>query len=408
MTMWLMAVRLALLSLSRNKLRATLTVLGILIGIAAVVTMTALGDGAKASIQGQMSALGVNLLWVQPGSNTSGGVRGAAGSRATLTEDDGDAIAREIASVQSVAPVLTVSAQLVVGASNVATRVTGSTPDYFRVRDWGVSAGRLFDDADVRSASKVCVIGETVRGYLFGTADPVGRVVRIGRLPCTVIGLLTAKGQGSFGQDYDDTVVMPVTSVRGRLKGSGGREVDQLMVSVRDQALMHTAEDQLSELLRQRHRIAGDQEDDFYVRNLQDLMNTLEQTRSTLSTLLLSIAAIALLVGGIGVMNIMLVSVTERTREIGIRLAVGATAGDILAQFLVEAVTLSLIGGAAGLLMGYGAGVALGRAMQWSVAFSPSAAVVAFATSAGIGVVFGFFPARRAARMDPIAALRHE
>ncbi len=408
MSMWLMAFRLALLSLGRNKLRATLTVLGILIGVAAVVAMTALGDGAKASIEGQLGALGVNLLWVYPGANTQGGARGEAGSRATLTEDDANAIAREVDAVQSVAPVLSASAQLVVGANNVATRVTGSTPEFFRVRDWGVSAGRIFEDSDLRSSAKVCVIGQTVRTNLFGEADPVGRVVRIGRLPCTVIGLLTPKGQGSFGQDYDDTVVMPLTSVRGRLRGSAGREVDQIMVSVRDAALMDTAQQSLTSLLRQRHRIANDQEDDFFVRNLQDLMSTLEQTRSTLSTLLMSIAAIALLVGGIGVMNIMLVSVTERTREIGIRLAVGARSSDILAQFLVEAVTLSLIGGAVGLAVGYGAGVMLGRTMQWAVAFSPTAALIAFGTSAGIGVVFGFFPARRAAKMDPITALRHE
>ncbi len=408
MGMWWMAFRLALRSLTRNKLRAALTVLGILIGVAAVVAMTALGDGASASIQNQMGALGVNLLWVFPGQSTSSGVRGEMGSRPTLSEDDAEAIARELFTVQAVAPVITASAQLVVGARNYATRVTGSTPDYLRVRAWPVARGAAFTDADLRLAARTCMIGETVRRALFDQADPIGQTVRIGRMPCTVVALLAPKGQGSFGQDYDDTVVMPITAVRARLRHTPGREVDQIMVSVREQDLMTRAQDQLTALLRQRHRTPEADENDFMVRNLQDLMATLERTRSTLSTLLLAIACIALLVGGIGVMNIMLVSVSERTREIGIRLAIGARSADILAQFLVEAVTLSTIGGVAGLALGVGAGTVLGRAMEWNVRFSPTAAVIAFATSGGIGVVFGFFPARRAAQLDPITALRHE
>ena len=408
MGMWWMAFRLALRSLTRNKLRAGLTVLGILIGVAAVVAMTALGDGASASIQNQMGALGVNLLWVFPGSNTSSGVRGEVGSRPTLSEDDADAIARELFTVQAVAPVITASAQVVLGARNYATRVTGSTPDYLRVRAWALSRGSPFTEADLRLAARTCMIGETVRKALFDQGDPIGQTIRIGRMPCTVVALLAPKGQGSFGQDYDDTIVMPITAVRARLRHTPGREVDQIMVSVREQDLMARAQEQLTALLRQRHRVAEGDENDFMVRNLQDLMATLERTRSTLSTLLLAIACIALLVGGIGVMNIMLVSVSERTREIGIRLAIGARSADILAQFLVEAVTLSTIGGVAGLALGVGAGTLLGRAMEWSVRFSPTAAVIAFATSGGIGVVFGFFPARRAAQLDPITALRHE
>ena len=408
MGMWWMAFRLALRSLTRNKLRAGLTVLGILIGVAAVVAMTALGDGASASIQNQMGALGVNLLWVFPGSNTSSGVRGEVGSRPTLSEDDADAIARELFTVQAVAPVITASAQVVLGARNYATRVTGSTPDYLRVRAWALSRGSPFTEADLRLAARTCMIGETVRKALFDQGDPIGQTVRIGRMPCTVVALLAPKGQGSFGQDYDDTIVMPITAVRARLRHTPGREVDQIMVSVREQDLMARAQEQLTALLRQRHRVADGDENDFMVRNLQDLMATLERTRSTLSTLLLAIACIALLVGGIGVMNIMLVSVSERPREIGIRLAIGARSADILAQFLVEAVTLSTIGGVAGLALGVGAGTLLGRAMEWSVRFSPTAAVIAFATSGGIGVVFGFFPARRAAQLDPITALRHE
>ncbi len=260
----------------------------------------------------------------------------------------------------------------------------------------------------MRGAAKSCIIGETVRLALFDDEDPLGRTIRLGKLPCTVIGVLAIKGQGSFGQDYDDTVLMPITTVRARMRGSAARDVQNLVVSVRAPELMQRAQAQITALLRQRHHLQSNEEDDFMIRNLQDIMATMEQTRSTLATLLLSIAAIALLVGGIGVMNIMLVSVTERTREIGIRLAIGARSGDILAQFLVEAVVLSVIGGAAGLLLGFGAGSLLGKTMEWAVSFSPSAAIIAFATSAGIGVVFGFFPARRAAHLDPIQALRHE
>ena len=403
-----MAFRLALRSLTRNKLRAALTVLGILIGVAAVVAMTALGDGASTSIERQMSALGVNLLWVFPGATSTSGVRGEVGSRPTLSEDDSDAIRRELFNVQAVAPVLTVSAQVVFGARNYATRVTGSTSDYLRVRAWTLSKGQPFTDADLRIAGRACLLGETVRRALFDAGDPIGQTIRIGRVPCLVVGLLAAKGQGSFGQDYDDTVVMPISAVRARLKHSPGRDVDQILVSVREQDLMSRAQDQVTALLRQRHRIPEAEENDFTVRNLQDLMATLERTRSTLSALLLSIACIALLVGGIGVMNIMLVSVSERTREIGIRMAIGARSADILAQFLVEAVTLSAIGGVAGLALGVTAGTVLGRAMEWNVRFSPTAALVALATSGGIGIVFGFFPARRAAHLDPIQALRHE
>jgi putative ABC transport system permease protein len=260
----------------------------------------------------------------------------------------------------------------------------------------------------VRTAAKVCLLGETVRQALFDRADPVGETVRIGRVPCTVIGLLAVKGQGSFGQDYDDTVLMPITTLRARIRRASGRDVDQIMVSARDPAVMRRAQQQVTALMRQRHRIGPGEENDFIVRNLQDIQSTFEKTRSTLSTLLLSIAFIALLVGGIGVMNIMLVSVTERTREIGIRLAVGAQARDILAQFLVEAVVLSGVGGVTGLALGVGAGYGLGKAMDWAVRFSPTAAVVALGTSSGIGVVFGYFPARRAAQLDPITALRHE
>jgi macrolide transport system ATP-binding/permease protein len=408
MTMWLMAVRLALRSLNRNKLRAGLTVLGILIGVAAVVAMTALGDGARANIESQLGALGTNLLMVFPGANTSGGVRSEAGARPTLSEDDGEAIRRELYTVRAVAPVLGAAAQVVVGARNAATRVTGSTPAYLEVRAWPLARGRGFTDVDMRTSARVCLLGETVRQNLFGSSDPIGASIRIGRLPCNVIGLLAPKGKGSFGNDYDDTIVMPISTVRSRLRGLQTREVNQLLVSVREAELMPRTQEQVIALLRQRHRIGANDENDFSVGNMQDIMATLEQTRSTLSALLLAVAAIALLVGGIGVMNIMLVSVTERTREIGIRLAVGARSGDILAQFLVEAVALSVLGGLAGLGVGWAAGTALANVMNWTVSFSPTAAAIALGTSSAIGVVFGYFPARRAAHLDPIQALRHE
>ncbi|MBL8602755.1 MAG: ABC transporter permease [Myxococcales bacterium] len=408
MIMWLMAVRLALRSLNRNKLRAALTVLGILIGVAAVVAMTALGDGAKANIERQLGALGTNLLMVFPGSNTSGGARTEAGSRPTLSEEDAEAIGRELYSVQAVAPVLSAAAQVVVGSRNTATRIQGTTVSYFRVRNWSVARGSAFTDADLRISARVCILGETVRRNLFDRGEALGATIRVGRMPCTVVGILATKGQGSFGNDYDDTIVMPISTVRARLRGLSTREVNQVLVSVRDAALMKRAEEQITSLLRQRHRISAQDENDFSVGNMQDIMATLETTRATLSALLLSVAAIALLVGGIGVMNIMLVSVTERTREIGIRLAIGARSGDILAQFLVEAVALSLLGGLAGLGLGWGAGTLLGKTMEWTVTFSPSAAVVALGTSSGIGVIFGYFPARRAAKLDPIQALRHE
>jgi len=406
---WLMALRLATRSLARNKLRAGLTVLGILIGVAAVVAMTALGEGAKENIERQLSNLGVNLLWVYPGASNSGGARGEAGSRPTLNEDDGAAISREVVSVLAIAPVIMVSTQVVVGARNAATRITGTTPDFLRARAWPIRRGRAFEDAEMRTAAKACLIGETVRQALFdATEDPIGRTIRLGKMPCTVIGLLAVKGQGSFGQDYDDTVLLPITTVRARLRGNTNRDVDNLVVSVREAGMMRRAQEQITALLRQRHRLQASDENDFMIRNLQDIMATMEQTRSTLATLLLSIAAIALLVGGIGVMNIMLVSVTERTREIGIRLAIGARANDILLQFLIEAVTLAAIGGVAGVAVGIGASVVVGRLTDFSVGFQPDVAAFSMVVSGGIGVIFGYFPARSAARLDPIVALRRE
>lgn len=407
-TMWLMALRLALRALARNKLRATLTVLGILIGVAAVVAMTALGAGAKERIEGQLASLGVNMLVIFPGATTTGGARGAAGTASGLTEDDARAIVREVPSVSAAAPLLSAGTQAVAGARNTSTRVTGTTPDYFRVRNWNVSEGALWTEGDMRVAGKVCLIGETVRQALFPGESAVGRQIRMGRMPCTVVGVMAPKGQSSFGQDQDDTILVPITTFRARVSHRPGREVGMIMVSARDPNVTRRAEMAIDSLLRQRHRIGPGQEPDFSVRNLQDLAKSFDEQRTALTILLLTVASISLLVGGIGVMNIMLVSVTERTREIGIRLAVGARARDIMAQFLVESVALAAIGGIAGLGLGVLVSYLLGRSTEWSVKVQPESALLAVAVAGGIGVVFGFFPARRAAKLDPIVALRHE
>jgi putative ABC transport system permease protein len=407
--MWFMALRLALLALARNKLRATLTVLGILIGVAAVVTMTALGAGAKERMEGQLASLGVNMLMVFPGAVATGGARGAAGTASGLTEDDARAIIREVPSVAAAAPLLSSGAQVVAAGRNWSTRVQGTTPDYFHVRDWPAAEGQLFSESEVRVAAKVCVIGQTVRENLFEPGeDPIGRTIRLGKMPCTVVAVLQSKGQSSFGQDQDDTIIVPISTFRARVSRRPGREVNQVLVSARDPQVTRRAERAITALLRQRHRIAPGADNDFSVRNMADLARSFDEQRAAMTFLLLSVASISLLVGGIGVMNIMLVSVTERTREIGIRLAIGARARDILAQFLVESVVLAAIGGLAGLGLGVFASYLLGRSTEWSVRIQPESAVLAVAVAGGIGVVFGFFPARRAAKLDPIVALRHE
>jgi putative ABC transport system permease protein len=403
-----MAVRLALFSLLRNKVRALLTVLGILIGVAAVVASSAIGAGAKERIESQFASLGVNVLMVWPGASATGGARGAAGTGGGLTEDDARAIAVEVPSVTASAPVLTAGAQLVVGARNWSSRVYGTTPEYFRVRNWSATDGATFTEADARLSSKVCVIGTTIQRELFSGESALGQTIRVGRMPCVVVGVLESKGQSGFGQDQDDIVVVPLSTFRTRVSRRPGREVGYVMVSARDPSLMSHAEGAISGLLRQRHRLGQGDESDFTVRNMADVVKSFDEQRAAITTLLLVVASISLLVGGIGVMNIMLVSVTERTREIGIRLAIGARARDILAQFLVEAVVLAAIGGLAGLGLGVGASVLVGRTTEWRVSVQPETALLAVLVSGGIGVVFGFFPARRAAKLDPIVALRHE
>lgn len=403
-----MAMRLALFSLMRNKVRAVLTVLGILIGVASVVASSAIGAGAKERIESQFASLGVNVLMVWPGATATGGARGAAGTGNGLTEDDARAILVEVPSVSAAAPILSASAQLVAGARNWSTRVYGTTPDYFRVRSWNVTDGSVFTDSDLRTSAKVCVVGTTIVRELFGGENALGSTMRVGRMPCTIVGILEAKGQSGFGQDQDDVVIVPMNTFRTRVSRKPGREVQQVMVSAREPSQMPHAEASITALLRQRHRLVGAEENDFTVRNMADVVKSFDAQRQAITTLLLVVASISLLVGGIGVMNIMLVSVTERTREIGIRLAIGARANDILAQFLIEAVVLAAIGGLAGLGLGAGASFLVGRTTEWKVSLQADTAILAVIVSGGIGVVFGFFPARRAARLDPIVALRHE
>lgn len=401
-------MRLALFSLMRNKVRAVLTVLGILIGVASVVASSAIGAGAKERIESQFASLGVNVLMVWPGATATGGARGAAGTGNGLTEDDARAILVEVPSVSAAAPILSASAQLVAGARNWSTRVYGTTPDYFRVRSWNVTDGSVFTDSDLRTSAKVCVVGTTIVRELFGGENALGSTMRVGRMPCTIVGILEAKGQSGFGQDQDDVVIVPMNTFRTRVSRKPGREVQQVMVSAREPSQMPHAEASITALLRQRHRLVGAEENDFTVRNMADVVKSFDAQRQAITTLLLVVASISLLVGGIGVMNIMLVSVTERTREIGIRLAIGARANDILAQFLIEAVVLAAIGGLAGLGLGAGASFLVGRTTEWKVSLQADTAILAVIVSGGIGVVFGFFPARRAARLDPIVALRHE
>jgi putative ABC transport system permease protein len=407
----LQLLRVALRSLAVNKLRSALTMLGIVIGVGAVIVMIAVGAGAQQRVEEQIRALGSNLLLVMPGSTTSGGVRMGFGSSSTLTEDDVVAINREIPDALA-APALRGSAQVVFGNTNWSTQIFGVTPEYLDVRQWPLASGRSFEPAEMAGAGKVALVGATVARQLFGGADPVDQVIRIKRVPFTVIGVLDTKGQSLMGTDQDDLVLMPLSTARTRVIGSANaakqRSVGTLWVKVADGLDTKVVEEQVRELLRQRHRLQAGADDDFSLRNLQEVMSAQEASSRVLALLLAAVASVSLLVGGIGIMNIMLVSVTERTREIGLRMAVGARTRDILGQFLVEAVTLSLIGGLIGVALGVGAAVVIANFAGWRVALSPEAVALAVAFAFVIGVFFGFYPARKAARLNPVEALRFE
>jgi putative ABC transport system permease protein len=402
----LTAVRLAVSAILRNKTRAALTVLGILIGVGAVVIVTALAGGASAKVGGEIDSFAANALFVYPQPTQTSGARSKTIGR--LTENDMKAIKREAVSVDHVAPWLSTFGQIVWGDKNVNTFIIGTTLEYFPIRKYTIAKGELWTEADELAKTKLCVIGATVKDNLFGTEDPIGRTIRVGRYPFKVIGILARRGSSPFGDDQDDRILMPIGSFRGRVGYTSPGRVDQIMASATSAETTSRAEEQITSILRQRHKIPADRDPDFVVNSQAEFRKLQEGVTTALSLLLLSVAAVSLLVGGIGVMNIMLVSVAERTREIGIRMSIGARGRDILTQFLVEAVVLSLMGGLLGILLGAGSTMSLGHALDWPMTPTPLAIVIAVLTSAGIGVVFGFLPARRAAALDPIEALRVE
>ena len=404
-------LRIALNALRINKLRSILTMLGIIIGVAAVITMIAVGRGAQARVQEQIKSLGSNLMILIPGSTTTSGVRLGAGALQTLTEDDAWGIQRDIPEIQAAAPVIQGSAQLIAGNQNWATRLYGVSPEYFEAREWSMASGRQFDVSDMSGAPKIAVIGQTTARQLFGDEDPVDQVMRVRNVPVTIVGLLERKGQSMMGQDQDDVVLLPIATARNRVLGQTQgklRRVGSISIKVRAGADMKVAEERVRELMRQRHRLQAGQEDSFTIRNLTEILQAQEASSRVMTLLLAAVASVSLLVGGIGIMNIMLVSVTERTREIGLRMAVGARGRDILKQFLVEAITLSLIGGLIGVGLGLAGSLAVGQLSGWRITLSAGSIVLAVGFAAAIGVFFGYYPARKASRLLPIEALRYE
>ncbi|MBI5275996.1 MAG: ABC transporter permease [Burkholderiales bacterium] len=385
--------------------------LGIIIGVGAVITMIAVGRGATERVQEQMKGLGSNIMLVLPGGITAGGVRLGAQTGQSLTEEDALAIAREIAEVQVAAPNMRTGAQVVVGNTNWSTSIFGTTNDYLEAREWPLAAGRLFEAAEVAGSAKVAIIGQTVAQQLFGDADPLDQVIRVKKVPVTIVGLLEKKGQNSMGQDQDDVVIVPISTYRNRVQGSSGgklKRIGSISVKVREGQDMKQVEESIKELLRQRFKVQPGADDPFAIRNLTEILQAQEASSRVMTMLLAAVAGISLLIGGIGIMNIMLVSVTERTREIGLRMAVGARGKDILTQFLIEAVTLSLIGGAIGIGLGAISTWAVGQFAGWQVSMTAASIVLAAGFAAFVGIFFGFYPARRASKLLPIQALRYE
>ncbi len=406
------ALRSALRALAANTLRSILTMLGIIIGVAAVITMIAVGSGATERVQAQMKGLGSNIMLVLPGGVSQAGVRLGAQTRQRLTEEDALAISIEIAEVQVAAPTTRTSGQVVGGNTNWGTTIFGVNNDYLEARDWSLVSGRLFDPAELAGSAKVAWMGQTVAREIFGEQDPVDQVVRVRGVPMKIIGVLAKKGQNSMGQDQDDALMIPISTLRNRIWGGDAtsrlKRVGSIMVKVREGQSMKGVEDSVKDLLRQRFKVPVGVEDPFQVRNLTEILQAQEESSRIMTLLLAAVAGISLVIGGIGIMNIMLVSVTERTREIGLRMAVGARGKDILAQFLIEAVTLSIIGGALGVLLGAGSTWAVGNFAGWQVSMSAASIVLAVGFSALVGIFFGFYPARRASKLLPIQALRYE
>jgi putative ABC transport system permease protein len=409
MTRLYASLRIALKALIANKMRSALTMLGIIIGVSAVIAMIAVGSGAKQRIEEQIASMGSNLLMVMSGSATSGGFRGGAGTVPTLTVDDAKAIETEIPGVRYVSPSISGVAQVVYGNQNWSTIIQGTAPEMLEIRGWSLSSGRSFTEQELGGAAKVCVLGQTVVDNLFGGIEPIGQIVRIKKIPFMVIGVLSPKGQTTWGQDQDDLIFVPLTTGQKQLFGQTfPGMVRNIAVQAWGPEEIKQVETQINQLLRQRHRIQPNQDNDFSVRNLTELMSSAEQSADVMSLLLGAIASISLIVGGIGIMNIMLVSVTERTREIGIRIAVGAKGRDILLQFLIESLVLSLLGGIIGIGIGILGTVVLSSFTQWPTLFSIQAILLAFLFSGSVGVFFGFYPARKASLLNPIEALRYE
>jgi len=409
MTAFWITLRIVFQVLMGNKIRSALTMLGIIIGVGAVIVMVSVGLGARAEIVARIASMGSNLLIVESGSITSGGVRTGSGGVPTLSVADAEAIVAEVSAVKNVAPYVYGVAQVIYGNENWSTFVTGTVPEMLEIRDWPVALGHPFTDRDVKGAAKVCLLGKTVADNLFGWVDPIGQTVRIKKVPLVVIGVLSAKGQSTSGSDRDDTVIVPLQTAQKRLFGMQfPGMVKVIIVQVKESGMVKEAEDQINALLRQRHRMRSGQPNDFTIRNLSEVMASAEQSGHVMSLLLGAIASISLIVGGIGIMNVMLISVKERTREIGIRIAAGATTRDILLQFLTESMVLSLFGGTLGIAAGIAGTHIFSILTQWPTLLSVKAILLAFLFAGCIGIFFGFYPARKASLLDPIEALRFE
>lgn len=404
----LLTFRVAIRALARNKLRSSLTMLGIIIGVGAVIAMVGIGQGASATIQSQIANLGTNMLYVNSGSMNFGGMRGGAGSSNTLTPEDAAAIEAECSAVRAVSPGVRANGQLVFGNMNwvASGGIQGANEKFPDIRAWPITSGEFFTEGDVRTAARVCVLGKTVAENLFAGGDPIGQTMRIRNLPFRVIGVLGPKGQSQWGQDQDDTVIVPYTTAQKKMLSI--THINQVMVSAVSPGATFTAEKQITELLRQRHKLGPNQDNDFFIRNLTDAAEAADASSKIMTNLLASIAGVSLLVGGIGIMNIMLVSVTERTREIGIRMAIGARSGAIRRQFLIESITLSVVGGIFGIVVGVAASITISKTLNWPTLISPLSIFASVIFSVLVGVAFGYYPARKAAGLDPIEALRYE
>ncbi|MFZ5807111.1 MAG: ABC transporter permease [Verrucomicrobiota bacterium] len=400
------AVRIAFRSLWRNKMRSTLTALGIIIGVGAVIAMVSIGNGARTQVEDQIASLGQNVVVIFSGSRSAGGVRSGMGGAGTLSLEDAEAIQREIPQIINLSPEVSKSAQVIAEGQNWYTRVQGESPDYFAIRQWAFEEGQSFTEQDVRSAAKVAVIGATIRKQLFGSENPVGKIIRVNNVPFTVVGLLEKKGLSVMGMDQDDALIIPYTSVMKRITNE--TNLRAILAQVGEPQDMAPAQKSIENLLKQRHRITDDKPDDFTVHNQEEITKTATETSRIMTVLLGAIAGVSLVVGGIGIMNIMLVSVTERTREIGIRMAVGARQHDILLQFLIEAIALSAIGGIIGIATGIATSEIISAVAKWPTLISMDSILLALICSGAVGIFFGYYPARKASRLQPIDALRYE